>query len=179
MTDQPVVNMQAPEPPKPAEKQTDKAPVPYERFSEVNEKLKEATQKLTEVEKEKNDQLEAQLKEQGKWKEIAEQRANEIATIKPKADTVEDMEKTLVSVLEAQVASLPEDKRSLVPDEMTTQQKLSWLSKNAAILKAPAAFDIGAGHNGGSETKNIQLSPEEIEMAKHLNMTPEEYAKNK
>ena len=86
-------------------------------------------------------------------------------------------EETLTKVLAAQVAELPEDKRGLVPDALTTQQKLDWIAKNAAILKAPAPFDIGAGSRGGSQ-KPVNITAEQHEMAVRFGMSDVENLKN-
>ena len=153
--------------------------IPKSRLDEVLESNRKLQEQLTRTEKERQDQLEAQLKEQGKWKEIAEQRANEMAALKPKAEQVEAIEVTLKEVLATQIAELPENLRSLVPDDLTTQQKLSWLSKNKALLLKPKAVDIGAGKQGGSAPEGTTLSPEEMEFAKAFGVKPEDYAKRK
>jgi phage I-like protein len=161
------------------EKPPEKAPVPYERFTEVNEAKLKAEAELSRIQKEQKDETEKRLAEQNQFKELAEKRGDELVKANEKAAKVEAYEKTLTEVLAAQVEALPEDKRGLVPDELTTQQKLSWIAKNAAILKAPASFDIGAGHLGGSGTKGVELTQEEIAVAKQFGMKPEDYAKNK
>lgn len=155
------------------------APVPYSRFEEVNREKNELARKLKEREDAEKAETEKRLLEQQEYQKIAENRAKELADLKPKADKVEAYEKTLQEVLDAQVKDIPEDKRGLIPDELTTQQKLNWLAKNAAILKAPSAFDIGAGKTGAGGNSAVTLSPEEIETAKKFGMTAEEYAKNK
>jgi phage I-like protein len=40
-------------------------------------------------------------------------------------------------------------------------------------------FDIGAGKRGVKPEKTPELTPEELQAAKHFGMTPEEYAKYK
>lgn len=55
------------------------APVPYEKFKELNEKLKTAEamiEKLSEAQKKEADRLAA---EQGQWQKLAEQREQELA----------------------------------------------------------------------------------------------------
>ena len=167
-----------PAPPAPTE--TPGRTVPLSDLLEERKKRQDAEARATTLEKESQDRLTAQLVEQGKYKDLADQRAEKLAELQPKADQVESYEKTLLGVLTAQVESLPEDKRGLVPEALSTQQKLDWLSKNAAILKAPAAFDIGAGRHGGDEDKKkIELTPEEIQTAKQFGVTPEDYQKFK
>lgn len=54
-------------------------PVPYERFKEVNGRLKKMGDRLAEIEQERRDAEERQLKDQEKWKELAEKREQELA----------------------------------------------------------------------------------------------------
>lgn len=153
--------------------------IPKSRLDEVLESNRKLQERLEAAERERQEQLEAQLKEQGKWKEIAEQRAQEMAQLKPKAEQADAIEATLKDVLAAQVAELPENLRGLVPDELTTQQKLHWLSKNKPLLLKPKPVDIGAGKQGGGMPDGGTLTAEELEAARQFGMTPDEYAKYK
>jgi phage antirepressor YoqD-like protein len=153
--------------------------IPKSRLDEVLKANKDLQAKLEQVEKERQEQLEEQLKEQGRYKELAEQRAKELAELKPKAETVDTYEATLISVFNTQLAEIPENMRGLIPDELNTQQKLNWLSKNKALLLKPRPLDIGAGKQGGSAPETLDLTPEELETAKRFGMAPEEYAKYK
>lgn len=155
--------------------------IPKARFDEVNEARRKAEDRLAQIETERKVETEKRLAEQNQYKELAEARGVDLVKAQAIASKVDVYEKTLADVLAAQVASLPEDKRDLVPDELTTQQKLSWLAKNAAILKAPASFDIGAGRQGGGEPpkKVSPLSADEIAVAHAFGMTEAEYLKNK
>ena len=151
--------------------------IPKSRFDEVNERARKAEERIAQIEAEQKAETEKRLAEQSKFQELAENRGKELVEAQAKASKVESYEKTLQDVLASQVEGLPEDKRGLIPDELTTQQKLSWLAKNSAILKAPAAFDIGAGRNGSGGSNPVVLTPEEIETAKKFKMSPEDYAK--
>jgi phage I-like protein len=155
--------------------------IPKSRFDEVNEERRKLADRITQIDAERKADTEKRLIEQSEFKKLAESRGEELTKAQEIASKVDAYEKTLADVLAAQVASLPEDKRDLVPDELTTQQKLAWLAKNAAILKAPASFDIGAGRQGGGEPprKVSPLSAEEIEVAHRFGMTEAEYLKNK
>lgn len=171
---QPPVSTPAPQPATQAEHM-----IPKSRFDEVNEERRKLAERIAKIEADAKAEAERQLVEQNKFKELAEQRAQELEKAKVDASKMDGYEKTLKEVLAAQVAALPEDKRGLVPDELTTAQKLSWLAKNAAILKAPAAPDIGAGKRGGTEATTINLSPEEIAFAQRFGEKAEEYQKHK
>jgi hypothetical protein len=154
--------------------------VPISRLNEVIEDRKKLKERIEQIEAEQKLETEKRLTEQEKFKELAEKRGEELAKAQAEAAKVPGYEKTLTEVLAAQVEALPKDKRALVPEELSTQGKLNWIAKNAAILKAPVPFDIGAGNRGGGEDNTPPLlSPEEHEAAQRFGMTDEEYAKNR
>jgi hypothetical protein len=154
--------------------------VPISRLNEVIADRKKLEDKVATMEAAEKAETEKRLAEQNQWKEVAEKRGEELVKAQAEAAKVGGMEATLAQVLAAQVEALPKDKRALVPDALTTQGKLDWLAKNAAILKAPAAFDIGAGHLGGGEDNTPPvLSPEEEQVAAAFGMKKEDYAKNR
>jgi NAD(P)-dependent dehydrogenase (short-subunit alcohol dehydrogenase family) len=154
--------------------------VPISRLNEVIADRKKLEDKVTAMEAAEKAEVDKRLIEQSEFKKLAESRGEELVKAQAEAAKVAGYEKTLTEVLAAQVEALPKDKRALVPEALTTQGKLDWLAKNAAILKAPAAFDIGAGHLGGGEdTTPPVLSPEEEAFAANFGMKKEEYAKNR
>jgi len=160
--------------------------IPQTRFNEVNNNLKDLQGRFDKMEAEQQQQQEAALAEQGKWKEIAENRLRENNELKVKASKLEEHQAIVEETLKNRVASLPEDKRALVetlPDTFTASEKLKWINDNQAILSAPPpAGDWGSGQKGiGSNGKSgqVKLSEEELATAKRFNTTPEEYAKYK
>jgi hypothetical protein len=154
--------------------------VPISRLNEVIADRKKLEERIAQIEAEQKLEVEKRLTEQEKYKELADKRGEELVKAQAEAAKVVGMEKTLSEVLAAQVEALPKDKRALVPEELSTQGKLNWLAKNAAILKAPAPFDIGAGNRGGGEDHTPPvLTPEEHEYAQKYGMTDEAYAKNR
>lgn len=160
--------------------------IPKSRFDEVNEERRKLQDEIAAIRANEKAEAERQLAEQNKYKELADVRAadlekarTDLAKSQAELGKISAYEKTLAEVLAAQVAALPEEKRGLVPDELSTAQKLSWLAKNAAILKAPQAPNIGAGVRGGTEATTVNLSPEEMAFAQRFGMNPEEYQKHK
>ena len=153
--------------------------IPYSRFQEVNEAKKALEARIAQIEAAQHEADEKRLAEQNQYKELAEKRGQDLVKAQQDAAKVPVYEETLSEVLAAQVAELPEDKRGLVPDDLTTQQKLKWIAKNASILKAPQPFDIGAGHQGGgAPAKKVELTAEQKQIAQRFGMTEAEYAKN-
>ena len=153
--------------------------IPKSRLDEVLALNKTFADRLAALELERKDEVEKRLAEQNQWKELAEKRGAELTEAQGKAAKVAEYEKTLESLLEKQVGEIPEEKRALIPTYGTTQQRLEWIAANRAILTAPKPFDIGAGRQGGAEGKKIELTAEELEVARKFGMTPEDYAKYK
>lgn len=153
--------------------------VPQSRLNELAEKNRQLQERLEATEKERQEQLEKQLQEQGKWKELAEQRATELATLKPKADQLDSYEQTLKKVLDVEIASLPEEYQDVIPESLSTKDALDWLAKNKSKFMKAEPFDIGAGKRGTKPDKHSELTPEEKQAAKHFGMSEEDYAKFK
>jgi hypothetical protein len=153
--------------------------IPKSRLDQEIAKRQEAEGRLATLESESQNRLAAQLVEQGKFKELADQRATKLAELEPKARQVEQMELSLKGIFDAQVAEIPEDKRGLIPDELSTLQKLNWIAKNRALLVAKTAPKIGIGSLGGGNppTEPTTLSPEEHAIAQSFGYTDEEYIK--
>ncbi len=170
-------------PPPPEAKKTEEEKehmIPKSRLDEEIKKRKESEKTLAALEKEKASATEKHLEEQGKYKELAEDRATTIGELQPKADMVESYEKTVADILVAEIEALPEAARELVPSELSDQQQLNWIAKNKTNLSKPNAFDIGAGKRGSENGEIIvDLTAEEKQAAKNMNVSEKDYAKNK
>jgi len=153
----------------------------HPRFKELVQKQHDADARANALEKAAQDAERKQLEEANNFKALYEKAQAEITGLKPKADALTEMEKSLTSVLEAQVKELPEQFRDIVPDGMSVQAKLEWLSKNKAKFMKPDAFDIGAGAKGGKkpDEKAQELTEEEKVAAQSIGMTVEEYKRYK
>jgi hypothetical protein len=153
--------------------------VPITRLNEEIQKRRELESRLKLLETAAKTDEDKRLVETQNYKTLAEKREAELLTLRPLAVTAEEAEKTLQAVLAQQILELPENLRDLVPDGLSTNQKLQWLSKHKAKLTKPKGFDIGTGKQGGGLPAMSDLTPEELEIAKNFGMTPEEYAKYK
>ena len=123
---------------------------------------KAAADRLATIEKENQTQLEKQLVEQGKYKELAEERARALAELQPKADKLDSAEATLQLVLDGQILQIPEDKRKLIPDYGTVEDRLNYIAANGDLLRKAEAFDIGASSRGGkSDKKSVVLTDDQ------------------
>ena len=162
-----------------ATKKSEEHMVPISRLNQEIEKRKAMEERLAVLEKANKESEVKRLKETEDYRALYEKTEKELSEVKPKAAIAEESEKTLRTVLESQIAELPENMRSLIPAELTTQQQLSWLSKNKPLLVKSKPVDIGAGKQGGTASTTLDLTPEELEFAKNFAISPEDYAKNK
>ena len=163
----------------PAEAKKPESPmIPKERFDEVNSRMKEYEKKLQAQEKALKEAQEARLKEKEDYKQLYEQTTAELSELKPLAEQVETYKETMQYLFESQVADIPEEMRSLIPDELSVKQKLDWIAKNRGLLLKPVAPNIGAGNRGsGASHKTRELTPDEKQVAETFGYTAEEYLK--
>lgn len=161
-------------------KKSDEHLIPKSRLDEVIAQRDAATKKAEALEKAQQEAERKRLEELNDYKKLYETTQTELTSLKPKADQVDAYEKTMGEILEAQVAELPEEFRDIVPDGLSTKQKLDWLAKNKAKFMKAEPFDIGAGRRGtGKPDKKTELTADEKEAAHLFHMTDEDYAKNK
>lgn len=173
----------AAQPQQPASPATQGAPaehmIPKSRLDDVLAKLDAAQKKADALEKAQQEGERKRLEEANQYKELYEKTQTELSNLKPKAEQVDTYEKTLQSILDAQINELPEDFRDVVPDGLSTQAKLDWLAKNKSKFMKAEPYDIGAGKRGTKPDKNAELTTEEKAVAARFGMTDEEYAKAK
>jgi|SaaInl7_200m_RNA_FD_contig_91_292297_length_4265_multi_5_in_0_out_0_7 hypothetical protein len=120
----------------------------------------------------------ARLAEEGKYKELAETRAQELANLQPFQERAETLEKMIRTSNEARIEKVREDMRGLVPTDYAPEKLSGWLDANWERLLAQPAPNIDAGAGGGSGQR-VQLDSSEQELAKKMGMSPEEYTKFK
>ena len=133
---------------------------------------------LKEQEKQAREREQARLVEEGKWKELAESRANELAQYQPYKERAETLEAQLRAHNEARIKRVPEDMRTIIPTEYAPEKLSAWLDANESKLVRPPApdLDAGAGRGGAGSMATIKLTPEQKQLAEQARMTPEQYA---
>lgn len=121
-----------------------------------------------------------QLAEQGNYKALAEQHAAEIARLKQIEERANALEAIMRKSNEARIKRVPEQMRSIIPVEYTPEKLQDWLDANEALLTKPPAPDFDAGASGsGGGSRTPELTSEEKQMAQLMNLTPEQYVKQK
>ena len=154
--------------------------IPKSRFDEINQKLNDATKRAEALEKAAQDAETKRLKESDDFKALYEKSEAELSSLRPQAEKLGVYEKTLQETLDESILAIPEDKRSLIPEELTVDQKLKWINRNRAHLSKAQPMNVGAGVRGGGESSTTaDLTHEEMQMARAFGVSPEEYAKNK
>ncbi|MDX2078566.1 MAG: hypothetical protein SFZ02_19195 [bacterium] len=137
--------------------------------------------KLRALEKKASDAEQAQLKEQGKWREVAEQNEREALRLKPFEEGYTQITAQISEGNQKILATLPEHVRKAAPTDYPPEKLRVWLDTIAPILTKPPAPDLnqGAGGSGGSQQQIPQLSEDEKRIAKAFGLSEEDYAKNK
>lgn len=139
---------------------------------------KDAVERARALEEATRQQQQAALAEQGRFKELAEQRAAEVAKLQPYQERAQTLEAMLRESNQRRMEQVPEDMRPLIPDDYAPEKLAGWLDANISLLTKPTppSLDGGAGGAGGTR---IELSEQEREIARRLGMSDEDYAKNK
>lgn len=132
---------------------------------------KEMAERLAAFEQAEEARKRKEQEAQGEFQDI-------IKDLEPKAKRAEELEKIAGEILDQEMQSIPEQFHGLIPDG-AIEFRLQWVAnaKAQGLFDKPRAPETDAGVRGDA-VKPIKLTPEQRDMAKRLNMTDEEYAKN-
>jgi hypothetical protein len=178
------------EPPKADDPLSALSPEARKVFEQVNANLltalekereahREAQKRASVLEKTAQESEKNRLKDKEDYKKLYEEAEKELATYKPKAEKLETYETIMKDNLAAQLAEIPEERRSLVPSWASVEDQLKYIAQNRALLSKSTAFDIGAGKlGGGNNKKTVELTDDQRIFARNTGVTDEEYAKN-
>lgn len=97
-------------------------------LAEANKESKERKEKLRELTQKEQDAESKRLQEEGKFKEL-------VQNLEPKAKRADELEKVIKEYYDSEVADIPEEKRTLIP-QGSVETQLSWLK----IAKAQGIF---------------------------------------
>jgi len=120
----------------------------------------------------------ARLADEGKWKELADARAAELAKVTPYQQRAETLEKMITENNLRVIQQIPEQMRTLVP-QLPPEQLSAWLSANQALLTRKPAPETDAGAGTGSGGGAGTLTDDEKRMAALIGITNEAFAKAK
>jgi DNA repair exonuclease SbcCD ATPase subunit len=155
---------------------------PLDYVQQLRQEAANYRTKLKEQEQAQAKQREAELAKKQEWEQLAEERAKQLAELEPIKTAYEQMLETLKASNAKRIESVPEDKRSLIPEYDDPSKLAAWLDANAALLSMkPVAPNIngaaGSGQRPGAALP--VLSDEELAVAKKMGLTPEQYAESK
>jgi hypothetical protein len=163
----------APEPapgPAPKSPEVPEQPIPYSRFKETNDALKAAREENESLKKAQQDREEAAAKEQGKFQDLYNE-------TKPKAERAERLEKVIQTSVDQLLQTIPEERRTLIPETLAPEDKLAYIHANMAHLVGPAKpTKVGGPSSPG--TGGDEINDSTIFTADQLK-DPEFYSKNK
>lgn len=110
--------------------------IPKSRFDEVNNKFKDVQTQLDQLLKEKQDQELEQQKQRGEYEELYKDANGELERYKQEhgqySERVEQLEGVIQTMVEAKLSEIPEDFHDIIPDGMSPEQKLQWISNAQA-----------------------------------------------
>lgn len=119
--------------------------IPKSRFDEINGKYKETAAQLAELHKQ-HEGLSGEFE-------------NAKKTIEKYESRTQELEGYIAKMLEMKIEKVPEDKRDLIPEGLTPEQKLAWLEKAEAkgLFSYQAEKQIGTGTNP-QQKQSVDLS---------------------
>lgn len=119
----------------------------------------------------------AKLAEQGEFQTLAEQRAAEIEALTPYKVQVEKFIEAATASNQEFIESVPEDRRTLIPDGMEPLELQTYISRNRDLIMGqpytPPSTNGGAGTYQKPSGK--PLTSAELQMASKMGITPEAY----
>lgn len=150
----------------------EKAPhmIPKTRFDEVNKKAKELQAQLDALQKAQDEEERTKAEEQGEYQRLYQETTSEVDRLKGVYDTAsaraQELEGIVSGLLDAKLDAIPEQFRGLVPDGLTPEAKLAWLTKAEASglfapKEQPRNNPIGGGTNPPEDNVDYtKLSPQ-------------------
>lgn len=128
--------------------------IPYDRFKEVNDRNKQLAARLDELERERKEreaeterERQKQLRDQEKYKELAEELEQKLEDVQPRlAETqarLQKLEEILEAHATAQLELVPEVYHPVI-NKLPVEERLEWVTENRDAL-APKSDDKPSG----------------------------------
>lgn len=139
--------------------------VPYDRFQKVNKAKTDAENKLKEFEAKAQQEAAELAKKNGEFEKLYNDNLNKI-------QGYDELNTTIEKILESQLESIPEDKRTLIPTDYTAKQKLDYINANRALLMPNATTKNHPVKQGEQEDGKVYHKASDIK-------NPEYYDKHR
>lgn len=126
---------------------------------------------------------EKEAEEKGEFKRLAEERATEIKILKSDATKKDEVltkyKGSVEKILKEVESTIPDDKKTLIPEGFSPRQRLEYITQNATFLGAKTITNSGDGKTPKNEatpasTEEQKLAQEIDELQKKENKTPTE-----
>ena len=151
--------------------------IPLERFNEVNERRKQAEERLAALERAESERQQQAAIARGEHEQVIAQLRADLDAANAQLETGQSYRDALMASVQKRVESIPEARRSLVPGFDDPVKLADWLDNNQHLLVTPTPPPTGAGLTGDRKPASMKLTPEQQKMARMFGMTDEEYAK--
>lgn len=155
--------------------------IPKYRFDQEIAKRKALEERLNKMENEQRAEAEKRLKEQNEWKQLYEQANAELEEAKTKVSDFDAMNSSIEEIYQNSIKDLSEEAVAMIPEQLTTQQKLQWVTAHKTKLQRkpmPNVSADGRSDNSGGGG-DYGLTPDEIAAARRFGMSLKDYALSK
>ena len=134
--------------------------------------------KLKEFEEQRRQENDQRLAQQNEWQKLAEQRAAEVESLRPYQERYETIIANLKANNERRLEAVPENMRTLIPPIDDPGTMAQWLDTNWQLLtNKPFAPSLNGGAGGSQvRTSTVSLNDAELEMARKMGLSAEDYA---
>ena len=139
--------------------------VPYARFDEVNERAKLAEAALQKIKDDEAERVRLAKEKQGEYETLyqeaegkAKQFESDYETAKERADRLEGV---MTNMLNAKLETVPEEYHDLIPENLSSEEKLEWVTKAEAkgLLKDKSKEPLGRGTNPAGSATDLDGLP--------------------
>ncbi|MEN2464915.1 hypothetical protein [Ornithinibacillus sp. JPR2-1] len=107
--------------------------IPKSRFDEVNNNYKSVKEQLDQLLEEKKEEERKEKEQQGEYQSLYEQANEQLQTYKQDFESTktraETLEGIITNMLNTKLESIPEEFHDLIPDNLSPEQKLDWITK--------------------------------------------------
>ena len=108
--------------------------VPMSRFREVIDEKNKYKDEIDKRDQAEEKRKRKELEEQGKYKELLAEKDKELESAGKTKEQLTQYEETVQEVLAQELEKIPDDKKALIPDELSTVAKLKYIAKNRSLL---------------------------------------------
>src|SRR5699024_2610846 len=136
--------------------------IPKTRFDEVNNKYKTAQEQLDNIlQQQEQDELDKQ-KQQGEFEKLYNKATEDLQIYKgdyeKTSSRIEELEGIITSMLNSKLESIPEEFHDLIPENLSPEAKLDWISKADAkgLFKDQSQEPVGGQTNPTAKQTDLE-----------------------